>query len=214
MATPATSIGSNNLHGTLRFISKKYCPKSSGKSNQKLLLVKRARRGLPSIRKSWTARSDRLQVVSIVTNSDSDNETKTSNEEGDKPTNSASEAVAGKGPLAPEAKTAEPSAATTAVATTNASTGATSNTSDKPAKKDTIQSTTTTTKLLHPEDLAHYKEAEAAQKQALIRIEMARQKVHSDQIQQVWGVYKYGLKHVLALNDLSNAPDAILPGNF
>ena len=74
--------------------------------------------------------------------------------------------------------------------------------------------TTTTTKLLHPDDLAQYKDAHKAQQEALNRIAKARRKVYNDQVQQVWGVYLYGLKHVLALNDLSNAPDAILPGNF
>jgi hypothetical protein len=83
------------------------------------------------------------------------------------------------------------------------------------AKKDEGRKTSTlTTKLLHPEDLAEYQKAEDVQTVALEKIEKARRKVYNDQVQQVWGLYMYGLKHVLALNDLSNAPDAILPGNF
>lgn len=205
MSTPATTAGNNNLHGTLRFLSKKYSPKSS-----KSKLVKRARRGVPTIRKSSTPRSDRLQVVSIV--SDSKNDT---GNEGNQ-TNSSSEAVGGKGPLSPETEVkVEPSAATALA--TNASTGAPgkSDAQAKPGETAAVATKTiTTTKLFHPEDLAQYKEAEATQEEALKKIEMARQQVYSDQVQKVWGVYTYGLKHVLALNDLSNAPDAILPGNF
>ena len=63
-------------------------------------------------------------------------------------------------------------------------------------------------------DLEEYEEAEKAQEEALKKIERAREIVYKDQVQKVWGVYLYGLKHVLALNDLSHAPDAILPGNF
>ena len=57
---------------------------------------------------------------------------------------------------------------------------------------------------------------EQQEKQLAIDIEKiqdAKQQVYKDQV-EIWGVYKYGLQHVLALNDLSAAPDAILPGNF
>ena len=85
----------------------------------------------------------------------------------------------------------------------------------QPAADATKKTTTTTTiKFFHTEDLAQCQEAEKTQQEALKRIERARKKVYNDQVQQVWGVYMYGLKHVLALNDLSDAPDAILPGNF
>lgn len=205
MTTPATTTGNNNLHGTLRFLSKKYCRKSS-KSSQKLL--RRARRGVPTIRKSSTPRSDRLQVVSTVSNNKNDAEN-----EGNQGIRSK-EAVGGKGPLSPEDEVKVEPTAATALAT-NSSTGASGASSDTGAQAgEKTAKTITTTKLLHPEDLAEYMDAEAAQEEALKKIEMARQQVHSDQVQKVWGVYMYGLKHVLALNDLSNAPDAILPGNF
>ena len=170
--------------------------------------MRRARRGVPTIRKSSTPRSDRLQVVSIV--SSKKNEIENDRNQGI----SSSEAVGGKGPLSPEAEVKVEPTAATALAT-NASTGASVPSSDSGTQVgENTAKTITTTKLLHPEDLAQYMEAEAAQEEALKKIEIARQQVHSDQVQKVWGVYMYGLKHVLALNDLSNAPDAILPGNF
>lgn len=62
-------------------------------------------------------------------------------------------------------------------------------------------------------DEIRYKKMEEEQTKVLEGIEKARQRVFSDQ-SDLWGVYKYGLQHVLNLNDLSDAPDAILPGNF
>ena len=64
--------------------------------------------------------------------------------------------------------------------------------------------------LLNEEDLRRYQDMEDEQNNALKKIEMARWQVYNDQVQQVWGVYTYGLTHVLELNDLSDAPDAIL----
>lgn len=43
------------------------------------------------------------------------------------------------------------------------------------------------------------------------------EKFYKDKIKSqlyLWDVYKYGLQSVLKLNDLRDAPDAILPGNF
>jgi hypothetical protein len=137
-----------------------------------------------------------------------------------------------KGPLSPETKVkAEPSAAAALANDSAAKVGGASDLTstikapesqvkkDEEKKSSTVTTTTktkttTTTKLLHPEDLARYQEAEDVQTQALKKIESARLEVYSDQVQKVWGVYLYGLKHVMALNDLSDAPDAILPGNF
>jgi len=64
---------------------------------------------------------------------------------------------------------------------------------------------------LKEEDLKRYEEMEQEQINAIRKINEARKEVHINQVQNVWGVYTYGLKHVLGLNDLSDAPDAILP---
>jgi hypothetical protein len=63
------------------------------------------------------------------------------------------------------------------------------------------------------QDEIRFKRMEEEQSTALEGIEKAKQRVFADQA-DLWGVYKYGLQHVLNLNDLSDAPDAILPGNF
>jgi len=70
---------------------------------------------------------------------------------------------------------------------------------------------TTKTVCLKEEDLKRYEEMEQEQINAIRKINEARKEVHTNQVQNVWGVYTYGLKHVLGLNDLSDAPDAILP---
>lgn len=194
-----------------------------------------ARASLPTIRKSSTPRSDRLQVVtvSIVVNDDNENSDAANSivTGEDQKNGSATNNTEGKGPLSPEIKVkAEPSAAAALANDSAATVGGTSDTTstikdpDSQVKKDeekktstvttTKTTTTTTTKLLHPEDLARYQEAEDVQTQALKKIESARLEVYNDQVQKIWGVYLYGLKHVMALNDLSDAPDAILPGNF
>ena len=74
--------------------------------------------------------------------------------------------------------------------------------------------TTTKICLINQEDIKRYKEMEAEQINAIQKIDEARNEFYKDQVQKVWGVYTYGLNHVLGLNDLSDAPDAILPGNF
>jgi hypothetical protein len=63
-------------------------------------------------------------------------------------------------------------------------------------------------------DIKRYKEMEDEQINTIQKIDEARNEFYKDQVQKVWGVYTYGLNHVLGLNDLSDAPDAILPGNF
>ena len=185
-ANKIMTAGNNNLHGTLRSLSKKYCSKAGHK---------RGPRGvIPAYRNSLKPRNDKLQVVSIVPVSGND----------------AAQAPTPKGPLAPETKVnVETTAAKAVTATTNSATATT------PAKEqNTATKTTTTTILLRSKDLEEYEKAENVQQEALKKIERAREKVYKDQIQKVWGVYLYGLKHVLALNDLSNSPDSILPGNF
>ena len=57
---------------------------------------------------------------------------------------------------------------------------------------------------------------------AQLRVQLAReiqgledQRIQARQKQvEVWGIYKYALEKVSNLNDLRDAPDAILPGNF
>ncbi|OEU20612.1 hypothetical protein FRACYDRAFT_234244 [Fragilariopsis cylindrus CCMP1102] len=84
------------------------------------------------------------------------------------------------------------------------------------ADNDNDNSTKTTTKicLINQEDIKRYEEMEDEQINAIQKIDEARNEFYKDQVQKVWGVYTYGLNHVLGLNDLSDAPDAILPGNF
>jgi predicted nucleic acid-binding Zn-ribbon protein len=66
---------------------------------------------------------------------------------------------------------------------------------------------------LAQQDNDHLEEEEKQLVVDMAKIESARQRVYKDQV-ELWGVYKYGLQHVMALTDLSAAPDAILPGNF
>ncbi len=184
------TAGDNNLHGTLRFLSKKYSSKAGHRRGP--------RGGIPGYRNSLKPRNDKLQVVSIVPASENDG--------------GENEAPTPKGPSVPETKVGAGTPASQAVtATTNSASAAIPT---KEHKTAVATKTTTTTILLRPKDLEDYDEAEKAQQEALKKIEQAREKVYKDQIQQVWGVYLYGLKHVLALNDLSNSPDSILPGNF
>ena len=174
--------------------------------------------GLLTIRKSSTPRSDRIQVTSIDNGNDIGTDSCDGNAE-DKRKYSAKNDK-GKTPLSPEMEVKAGKSAIGALANDNdnVETSDDINEMDLRGKEDekrkTIVTTKTITKLLHPEDLAQYQEAEDVQKKALKKIEAARWKVYNDQVQQIWGVYTYGLKHVLALNDLSDAPDAILPGNF
>ena len=179
------TAGNNNLHGTLRLLSKKHSRKAGHKRG--------LRGGIPAYRKSLKPRNDKLMVHEPA-KSGAENQT--------------AQTPTPTGPLAPE---------TTAKADTPASTTATNNSASAgptTQAQETKTATKTTTILLRPRDLEEYNEAEKAQEESLKKIEQAREKVYKNQVQKVWGVYLYGLKHVLALNDLSNAPDAILPGNF
>lgn len=49
--------------------------------------------------------------------------------------------------------------------------------------------------------------------QELQQLEEKRKQTQQQQV-ELWGVYKYALEKVSNLNDLRDAPDAILPGNF
>lgn len=60
------------------------------------------------------------------------------------------------------------------------------------------------------QDLKEYQKRIEQQNDAVKKIHEAREEVYADQIRNVWGRYKYGLTHVLSLNDLKNAPDAIM----
>jgi len=222
--TAGRSAGNNNLHGTLRFLSKKYCLKSN-KRRSSNKIQRRARASphsscgfRPTIRKSSNPRSDRFQVSSIVNDNDNGEVNDNDNGNGEDKRDIAE----GKGSSSPDIEVKAEKSAAAVLANDNASVGASDKIDDsglrgkQAEKRKNVASTRTktTTKLLHPEDLARYHEAEDVQKQALKKIERARRTVYNDQVQHVWGVYMYGLKHVLALNDLSDAPDAILPGNF
>lgn len=62
-------------------------------------------------------------------------------------------------------------------------------------------------------DMDYYQNCLEKEKQDLKQIEDTRNEVLQE-IVDVWGVYKYGLMQIGALADLSEAPDAIMPGNF
>jgi hypothetical protein len=49
--------------------------------------------------------------------------------------------------------------------------------------------------------------------QQIKQLQQQRQQVVEQQV-KVWDVYKYGLEKISNLNDLRDAPDAIMPGNF
>jgi len=187
--------------------------------------------GFISIRKASTRRKDRLQIVSVSVDDDRKN-----NNGKDKSITSATATTnvknaEGKGessttPLSEGEAKAEKTPCAFTVNITNDSlvgsgaVGETSKSSDDPKERSenettktaTIATSTTTTRvlMLHPRDLNEYQEAEDRQKKALRNIESARQQVYKDQSQQVWGLYMYGLKYVLAIKDLSDAPDAIM----
>lgn len=235
-STTGRSPSSNSLHGTLRLLSKTYNSKIN--KRRKLLLQTprtrtrthtRSSRFVPTTRKASNRRSDRLQLVIIDNHDDGDDD----DGDGDDGDDDNVDRSKSKTPTQPaevkessSSKTKvklETSAAAPAAPASMNSDDNNSNEKEKDEKKTTItekkrplkpKTTRTRTILLHPEDLKRYEEAEAAQRKALKNIETARLQVYNDQVQQVWGVYTYGLKHVLALNDLSDAPDSILPGNF
>lgn len=63
------------------------------------------------------------------------------------------------------------------------------------------------------EDLQRYQELSKQAQDELDSIADQRQQIYTNQI-ELWGAYKYGLEKISNLNDLGEAPDAILPGNF
>ena len=62
-------------------------------------------------------------------------------------------------------------------------------------------------------DMKYYQKCLEKEKEDLNKIDETRNVVLQE-IVDVWGVYKYGLIRIGALADLSEAPDAIMPGNF
>jgi hypothetical protein len=62
-------------------------------------------------------------------------------------------------------------------------------------------------------DNRYYEQQATILELAMVQIDSAKQRVQRDQV-ALWGVYTYGLQHVMGLNDLASSPDAILPGNF
>ncbi|KAG7343742.1 hypothetical protein IV203_021750 [Nitzschia inconspicua] len=78
---------------------------------------------------------------------------------------------------------------------------------------NTTASTTTTTIDLAQQEMGRCEQDEWNLQVATDRIQQAKERVQKDQV-ELWGVYRYGLQHVMGLNDLASAPDAILPGNF
>ena len=59
----------------------------------------------------------------------------------------------------------------------------------------------------------YYAQQSQQLKQELEQMENKRLETRQKQI-EFWGLYKYALEKVSKLNDLRDAPDAILPGNF
>lgn len=108
------------------------------------------------------------------------------------------------------------------VATTTATTKTTTTTNTKETKGKTNESEVTKTQtpsvdpLLAPHiqaDLKRYRSLLQEQDEEIENIERARKRVRQQQV-DLWDVYKYGLQQIGNLQDLSQAPDAILPGNF
>jgi flagellar biosynthesis/type III secretory pathway protein FliH len=66
---------------------------------------------------------------------------------------------------------------------------------------------------LYQTDVARYEQCLQAEQKECEGIAKTRQEIYRQQV-ELWGVYKYGLEQIASLNDLGDAPDAILPGNF
>lgn len=62
-------------------------------------------------------------------------------------------------------------------------------------------------------DIERYEKLFAQEREAIESIARARERIKKHQV-DLWGVYQYGLRQISGLNDLGDAPDAILPGNF
>jgi hypothetical protein len=63
------------------------------------------------------------------------------------------------------------------------------------------------------DDLERYQSLLQQQDQHLDKIKKTRKRIRTQQA-ELWNVYQYGLQQIGNLQDLSQAPDAILPGNF
>ena len=63
------------------------------------------------------------------------------------------------------------------------------------------------------EDLQRYQDLSKQAQNELDSIAEQRHQIYTKQV-ELWGAYKYGLEKISNLNDLGEAPDAILPGNF
>ena len=62
-------------------------------------------------------------------------------------------------------------------------------------------------------DVERYQKLLDKEREEMESITKTRKEIHEQQV-ELWGVYKYGLEKIAGLNDLGDAPDAILPGNF
>ena len=62
-------------------------------------------------------------------------------------------------------------------------------------------------------DVERYQKRLEREREEMEAIARTREELKKEQV-ELWGVYKYGLKQIIGLNDLGDAPDAILPGNF
>jgi hypothetical protein len=63
------------------------------------------------------------------------------------------------------------------------------------------------------QDSARYEQLLKQEEEEIERVKAARKRIRQEQV-ELWNVYKFGLQKIMQLNDLSEAPDAILPGNF
>lgn len=84
---------------------------------------------------------------------------------------------------------------------------------DKNQVTASVQKNNNEEKDLCKADLQRYHNDLEKQQEELKQIEDTRKDVLQE-IVNVWGVYKYGLMKIGALTELSEAPDAIMPGNF
>jgi tRNA (Thr-GGU) A37 N-methylase len=63
------------------------------------------------------------------------------------------------------------------------------------------------------DDIKRYQETFQQQQAESEQQQETRRKVLQEMV-HVWGAYRYGLTKIAGLADLSEAPDAIMPGNF
>mmetsp|Transcript_862 Transcript_862/g.1803 ORF Transcript_862/g.1803 Transcript_862/m.1803 type:complete len:214 (+) Transcript_862:47-688(+) len=202
------SARGNSLHGVLKSLSKEYCSKLNRQRSSNKILA----RSRPLIRKSFTRR------VVVSSNNHKDDNSNKCHATSKKMLNVSVQNSNGNGAALQGQDLSEGKSASSVPKDVACVTESQADKELSDGKEDDRSKTSMTmrtkTKLLYPEDSLRYEEAEKVQIEAMNRIEAARKRVANDQVQHIWGLYMYGLKHVLALNDLSDAPDAILPGNF